>query len=117
MIVVVPLVAVKFGGPPAAWSAAGPDWWDAADQGLKPLAVVEVGAGDAERQRQTVPVGDQVDFRSELAAAGRIRSRQKPALWAGRDDLIDKLDTYVIGHNTTAKPYRWTYDGSPLKAA
>ena len=34
-----------------------------------------------------------------------------------RDDLIDKLDTYVIGHNTTAKPYRWTYDGSPLKAA
>ncbi|MFF1473711.1 IS630 family transposase [Streptomyces mirabilis] len=34
-----------------------------------------------------------------------------------REDLIDKLDTYVIGHNTTAKPYRWTYDGSPLKAA
>ncbi|WP_392675652.1 hypothetical protein [Streptomyces sp. LN785] len=35
----------------------------------------------------------------------------------GRDDLIDKLDTYAIDHNTTAKPYRWTYDGSPLKAA
>ncbi|WTD94375.1 IS630 family transposase [Streptomyces sp. NBC_01637] len=34
----------------------------------------------------------------------------------GRDDLIDKLDTYAIGHHTTAKPYRWTY-GSPLKAA
>ncbi|MGC5007942.1 hypothetical protein [Streptomyces sp. NBC_00353] len=35
----------------------------------------------------------------------------------GRDNLIDKLDTYVIGHNTTVKPYRWTYDGSPLKSA
>jgi hypothetical protein len=27
------------------------------------------------------------------------------------------LNTYVINHNTTAKPYRWTYDGTPLKAA
>ncbi|MET8681950.1 IS630 family transposase [Streptomyces sp. NPDC004647] len=34
-----------------------------------------------------------------------------------RDDLIDKIDTFAIRHNTTAKPYRWTYDGSPLKAA
>nr|QIY76728.1 IS630 family transposase [Streptomyces sp. RLB1-33] len=34
-----------------------------------------------------------------------------------RDDLIDKMDTYVIQHNETAKPYRWTYDGTPLKTA
>lgn len=34
-----------------------------------------------------------------------------------RDDLIDKLETYVIKHNETAKPYRWTYEGTPLKAA
>ncbi|MEW2084922.1 IS630 family transposase, partial [Streptomyces sp. NPDC005283] len=34
-----------------------------------------------------------------------------------RDDLIDKMDAYVIAHNTTAKPYRWTYDARPLKAA
>ncbi|MFE2745800.1 IS630 family transposase, partial [Streptomyces scopuliridis] len=33
-----------------------------------------------------------------------------------RDDLIDKMDTYVIAHNTTAKPYRWTYDARPLTA-
>ncbi|MFD5062410.1 hypothetical protein [Streptomyces sp. NPDC058394] len=32
-----------------------------------------------------------------------------------RDDLIDKMDTYVIQHNKIAKPYRWTYDGTPLK--
>ncbi|WP_330457699.1 IS630 family transposase [Streptomyces sp. NBC_00820] len=34
-----------------------------------------------------------------------------------RDHLIDKLDAYVIQHNKTAKPYRWTYDGTPLKTA
>ncbi|MFJ9033375.1 IS630 family transposase [Streptomyces sp. NPDC102274] len=33
-----------------------------------------------------------------------------------RDDLIDKMDAYVIAHNTTAKPYRWTYEASPVKA-
>ncbi|WP_329102027.1 hypothetical protein OG792_22690 [Micromonospora sp. NBC_01699] len=33
------------------------------------------------------------------------------------EDLIDKIETYVIEKNTTAKPYRWTYDGTPLKAA
>ena len=32
-------------------------------------------------------------------------------------DLIDKIETYMIDKNTTAKPYRWTYDGTPLKAA
>jgi transposase len=34
-----------------------------------------------------------------------------------RDDLVEKIETYVIEKNTTAKPYRWTYDGTPLKAA
>ncbi|MFI7548078.1 IS630 family transposase [Actinoplanes sp. NPDC049599] len=34
-----------------------------------------------------------------------------------REDLITKIETYVIEKNTTAKPYRWTYDGTPLKAA
>jgi transposase len=37
--------------------------------------------------------------------------------FSSRDDLIDKLETYVIGRNETAKPYKWTYDGTPLKAA
>lgn len=37
--------------------------------------------------------------------------------FSGRDDLIDKLETYVIGHNETAKPYKGTYDDTPLKAA
>ncbi|MEV0536343.1 IS630 family transposase [Kitasatospora sp. NPDC050463] len=37
--------------------------------------------------------------------------------FASRDVLMDKLETYVIGHNKTANPYRWTYEGTPLKAA
>ncbi|WP_262064326.1 IS630 family transposase [Streptomyces sp. STR69] len=37
--------------------------------------------------------------------------------FTSRDDLIEKLEAYVIGHNETAKPYRWTYEGTPLKAA
>ncbi len=37
--------------------------------------------------------------------------------FTSRDDLIEKIETYVIKKNTTAKPYRWTYDGTPLKAA
>ncbi|MEU1039686.1 IS630 family transposase [Streptomyces sp. NPDC005551] len=36
--------------------------------------------------------------------------------FASRDDLIEKLEAYVIGHNEAAKPYRWTYEGSLLKA-
>ncbi|MFF7082471.1 IS630 family transposase [Streptomyces lavendulae] len=37
--------------------------------------------------------------------------------FSSRDDLIEKLESYVIGRNETAKPYKWTYDGSPLKTA
>lgn len=37
--------------------------------------------------------------------------------FSSRDDLIDKLESFVINHNTTAKPYKWTYDGTPLKTA
>ncbi|WP_411107030.1 IS630 family transposase [Streptomyces sp. cmx-4-9] len=37
--------------------------------------------------------------------------------FTSRDDLIEKLEAYVIGHNETAQPYRWTYEGTPLKAA
>lgn len=34
-----------------------------------------------------------------------------------RNDLIAKIDGFGINHNLTAKPYRWTYEGTPLKAA
>ncbi|MEV7342281.1 transposase [Streptomyces sp. NPDC093544] len=37
--------------------------------------------------------------------------------FASRDDLIDKLEAYAVGHNETANPYCWTYEGTRLKAA
>jgi hypothetical protein len=37
--------------------------------------------------------------------------------FASRDDLIEKLEAYVIRHNENARPYRRTYEGTPLKAA
>ncbi|MET9695197.1 hypothetical protein ABZY81_43715 [Streptomyces sp. NPDC006514] len=37
--------------------------------------------------------------------------------FASREGLIEKCETYAIGHNETAEPYRWTHEGIPLKAA
>jgi transposase len=53
----------------------------------------------------------------ELLFSAMTRRVLRHGDFSSRDDLIDKLETYVINHNTTAKPYRWTYDGTPLKAA
>jgi transposase len=37
--------------------------------------------------------------------------------FTSREDLADKIATFVEVYNRTAKPFRWTYDGRPLKAA
>jgi transposase len=37
--------------------------------------------------------------------------------FTSRQDLADKIENFVIVYNRTAKPFRWTYDGRPLKAA
>lgn len=34
-----------------------------------------------------------------------------------RNDLINQIMGFIREHNRTAKPFRWTYDGTPLKAA
>ncbi|WP_181923770.1 IS630 family transposase [Streptomyces inhibens] len=56
---------------------------------------------------------NQVELYFSVLARRVLRHGDFPS----RDDLIDKIDTFAIRHNTTAKPYRWTYDGAPLKAA
>lgn len=33
------------------------------------------------------------------------------------DDLVAKIKAFIADYNRTAKPFRWTYDGSPLKVA
>ncbi|MCA1704069.1 MAG: IS630 family transposase [Actinobacteria bacterium] len=37
--------------------------------------------------------------------------------FASRDELIAKIMGFIENYNRTAKPFRWTYDGTPLKAA
>ncbi len=38
--------------------------------------------------------------------------------FTSRQDLADRIDTFVLAYDEhNAKPYRWTYDGTPLKAA
>lgn len=32
-------------------------------------------------------------------------------------DLVAKLGAFIAGYNRTAKPFKWTYEGKPLKAA
>jgi transposase len=35
--------------------------------------------------------------------------------FTSRQDLADKIENFTVACNRTAKPYRWTYDGRPLK--
>lgn len=37
--------------------------------------------------------------------------------FTSRDDLIQKIITFIETYNSTAKPFRWTYDAKLLKAA
>lgn len=37
--------------------------------------------------------------------------------FASRDDLIEKITTFIKTYNRTARPFRWTYDAKLLRAA
>ena len=37
--------------------------------------------------------------------------------FASRNDVTEKITTFIDTYNTTAKPFRWTYDAKLLKAA
>jgi transposase len=37
--------------------------------------------------------------------------------FTSREDLADKIENFTNAYNRTAKPFRWTYDAQPLKAA
>jgi transposase len=37
--------------------------------------------------------------------------------FTSQQDLADRIEKFVTVYNRTAKPFRWTYDGRPLKAA
>jgi transposase len=37
--------------------------------------------------------------------------------FSSRHDLVAKIMRFINEHNRTARPFRWTYDGTPLKVA
>ena len=56
---------------------------------------------------------DTPELPADLEAVEDVRDGD----FSSRDDLVSKIESYILGRNETAKPYRWTYDGTPLKAA
>jgi len=54
----------------------------------------------------------------ELFFSTLTRRLLRRGQFTSRDELTDAIDTFVLAYDVhDAKPYRWTYDGSPLKAA
>ncbi|MGW7529701.1 IS630 family transposase [Streptomyces sp. NPDC054783] len=54
----------------------------------------------------------------ELFFSALNRRLLRRGQFASRDELAAAIDTFVLAYDEhDAKPYRWTYDGSPLKAA
>jgi hypothetical protein len=37
--------------------------------------------------------------------------------FASVEDLVGKVMAFIADYNRTARPFRWTYDGRPLKAS
>jgi hypothetical protein len=37
--------------------------------------------------------------------------------FASREELVAKVMAFIAEYDRTARPFRWTYDGSPLKVA
>ena len=37
--------------------------------------------------------------------------------FASRDELVARIMAFIHEHNRTARPFAWTYDGTPLKVA
>ena len=53
----------------------------------------------------------------ELFFSILARRLLKRGEFASRQDLVDRIMAFIADYDRTARPFRWTYDGSPLKAA
>jgi len=38
-------------------------------------------------------------------------------VFSSADDMVSRVMAFIADYNRTAKPFRWTYDGSPLRVA
>jgi transposase len=53
----------------------------------------------------------------ELFFSILARRLLKRAEFRSVQDLVTKVMTFITDYNRTARPFRWTYDGRPLKAS
>ncbi|MFD7533536.1 IS630 family transposase [Streptomyces sp. NPDC059849] len=53
----------------------------------------------------------------ELVFSALARAVLRHGDFSSRDDLIEKMDAWMIQLNEHARPFRWTYQGTPLKEA
>jgi transposase len=53
----------------------------------------------------------------ELFFSILTRQLLKRGEFGSRDDLITRVTTFIADYDRSARPFRWTYDGTPLKAA
>ena len=78
------LIGVQFVGSAPRPTAAAADRRDGIQQCLEGHAVVDVGAGQDDGERNAAAVGDEVALCPGLAAIGRVRPGLKPPFLAGR---------------------------------
>lgn len=53
----------------------------------------------------------------ELVFSALARTVLRDGDFTSRDDLIEKMDAWITQRNEHARPFRWTYQGAPLKDA
>jgi hypothetical protein len=83
--VVVALVGVQLLGPTAGPPASPrPDRHDGVEQRLHHAAVVHVGRGHRDRERDALPVDQEVVLATRLALVGRVRSDGGSPLFAAK---------------------------------
>ncbi|MFJ7273554.1 IS630 family transposase, partial [Kitasatospora sp. NPDC098663] len=51
----------------------------------------------------------------ELVFSALTRAVLRHGDFTSRDDLIEKMDAWMIHRNEHARPFHWTYQGTPLK--
>lgn len=90
MAIVVALIGVELAGLTSTRTSAGPDGRYALHERDQSLAVVHVGARDADGQGQTGSLGDQVDLRAVPAPVHRIPTHQVPPCPSPQFHRVDR---------------------------
>ena len=87
---VVGLVGMQLGRPASGPASLAADGRDSIQQFVEGLAVVDVGAGQQEGERDALPVGDEVALGPRPAAVGWIGAGRLTPLLAAMDELSSR---------------------------